>query len=93
MLLAMFGWMGTPLRRSFQGLAFAAVNVVTLLVNVSLFVGFTYVTLGSAALHPAVQVNRYLYIASLFGTVLLGSGIIVARLAARQRIKQAQVML
>ncbi len=43
-------------------------------------------------IHPAVQVNRYLYVIATLATGALGALIFLCRVAAKQRVKQAETV-
>jgi serine/threonine protein kinase len=92
LIMALCGYWGTPVRRGIAGLAVGTANLVVLAFSTLLFFGFAYTTLStpeSAVIHPAVQVNRYLYIIATIATGTLGVLIFLSRVSAKQRLKQA----
>ena len=80
------------MRGRIASFAVGAANILVLVFSVLLFFGFAYTTLATpenAVIHPAVQVNRYLYIIATIATGTLGVLIFLCRISAKQRLKQA----
>lgn len=94
LIMAACGYLGMRVRWSLSSLAAGAANAFVVVFNALLFLGFVYTTASTpanAAIHPAVQVNRYLYIIATVAAGILGILIFFSRTAARQRIKQATI--
>lgn len=95
LIMGLCGYFGTPVRRSIGSVAVGTANIFVLIFS-ALFLGaFTYTMLSTPeniAIHPAVQVNRYLYIIATLATGTLGVLIFVSRLSAKQRVKQAAMI-
>lgn len=95
LIMVACGFFGTPARRSIASFAVGAANILVLIFSVLLLAGFAYTTLSTpenAVIHPAVQVNRYLYIIATLASGTLGILIFVSRLSAKQRVKQAAMI-
>ena len=95
LIMGLCGYFGTPVRRSIGSVAAGAVNIFVLIFSVLFLGAFTYTMLSTPeniAIHPAVQVNRYLYIIATLATGTLGVLIFISRLSAKQRVKQAAMI-
>jgi serine/threonine protein kinase len=91
LVMAACGFFGTPVRATLASYAVGTANILVLIFSVLLFAGFFYtvvITPVSGVIHPAVQVNRYLYILATLASGTLCVLVFVARVAARQRLKQ-----
>lgn len=94
LVMAACGYFGTPVRGAVASYAVGAANMLVLIFSVLLFAGFFYtvvITPANSVIHPAVQVNRYLYIIATLASGTLGALVFIARLAAKQRLKQAAI--
>ena len=91
-IMTVCGFFGTPARGTVASYAVGTANILVLIFNVLLFIGFVFTILSTppnGVIHPAVQVNRYFYVVATLACATLGLLVFVARLAAKQRLKQA----
>jgi serine/threonine protein kinase len=94
LMMATAAYFGTPVRFSAGSVVFGVVNVIAFIFSALLLAGFAYTILSTPenlVIHPAVQVNRYLYVIATLATGALGTLIFLNRVAAKQRVKQAEV--
>lgn len=95
LIMGLCGYFGTPVRRSIPAVAVGAANILVLAFSAFLLVAFVYMTLSTpenVAIHPAIRVNRYLYIIATLASGTLGILIFLGRLSAKQRVKQAALI-
>lgn len=95
LMMAACAYFGTPVRFSLGSVLFGVANVIAFVFSALLLAGFAYTILSTPenlVIHPAVQVNRYLYVLATLATGALGALIFLCRVAAKQRVKQAEMV-
>jgi hypothetical protein len=95
LMMAACAYFGTPVRFSLGSVLFGVANVIAFIFSALLLAGFAYTILSTPenlVIHPAVQVNRYLYVIATLATGALGALIFLCRVAAKQRVKQAETV-